>query len=148
MSTVQNNLQTSRYEMFVEGQLAGTVQYRMENDQLWLMSTEILPLADGRAVPEEFLLEVLQDLRRRRIEVLPFCAIAREFMMANPRFLGLVPKDPPGHFPLLRDSAALALQMGADMVPANRLKHKRPERKRTAAEANPSAVRSAVAAAK
>lgn len=158
MSTVQNNLEVSRYEMFVGGQLAGTAQYRMENGQLWLMSTSMLPLTEGRAVPEEFLLEVFNDLRRRRIEVLPFCATAREFMMANPRFIDLVPKTPPGHFPHLRETGIPAPHMGAATVPVSKLKHKRSEQKRAAAavgaavvpvaaDDSPIAVYSAVAVA-
>ncbi len=108
MPTVLNNLDMSRYEMFVDGQLAGILEYRMENDQIWLMSTEMYALAEVMTPVSDLLLGVLQNIRRRRIEVLPFCPVVRKFMVDNPLFLGLVPEDPPGHFPLRRESAALS----------------------------------------
>lgn len=108
MSTVQNNLALSQYELYVDGQLAGAIKYRMENDQLWLMSTEMFSLLEGRADPVQFMLGTLRDLSRRRIEVLPFCPLAREFMISTPTFLALVPTDPPGHFPPLRKSASVS----------------------------------------
>lgn len=110
MSTVQNNLELSRYEMYVEGQLAGVIKYRMENDQLWLMSTEMFTLLEGHADPAHFMLGALRDISRRRIEVLPFCPLAREFMLKTPNFLSLVPTDPPGHFPLMRKGREFATE--------------------------------------
>lgn len=113
MSTVQNNLELSQYEMYVEGQLAGVTKYRMENDQLWLMSTEMFPLLEGSADPAHFMLGTLRDISRRRIEVLPFCPVAREFMLNTPNFLTLVPTDPPGHFPLMRKAVGFATEQGS-----------------------------------
>lgn len=106
MPTVQNNLELSCYEVYERGQIAGILKYRMENGQMWLMSTHMSPLSEGPAVAEGKAIRlVLQDLWRRKIEVLPFCPVVRQFMMKNPLFLEYLPEDPPGHFPLLREGA-------------------------------------------
>ena len=111
--TVQNNLEVSRYELYKDGQLAGFLKYRMEGDHMWLLSTEMTAEYEEPALAEKLLLGVLQDVRRRRIGVLPFCPVVRQTMLENPHFLRLIPANPPGHFPLLMDAVELMYDRGA-----------------------------------
>lgn len=109
MPTVQNNLEVSRYELYDDGQLAGTLAYRMENGQMWLMEARLLHLTEGnRFTLDEFLVRVFQDLMRRRIEVLPYCPEVRKSILRHPQYLKFIPQTLPGHFPLLSESAAAA----------------------------------------
>lgn len=103
MPKVHNNLERSCYEVYEHGQVVGILKYKMENGQIWLMSTHTSPMAEVPALVETQLIRlVFEDLWRRKVEVLPFCPAVRAFMMANAVFMATLPEDPPGHFPLLR----------------------------------------------
>lgn len=121
--TVQNNLESSRYEMYLDGQRAGFLKYRMENGQMWMLGTQMTAEHEDPALTQQLLLRVLQDIRKRRIAALPFCPAARQAMLENPQFLKLIPADPPGHFPLLMDAVELMHHRGAATVSLRDGKH-------------------------
>lgn len=116
MPKVQNNLEVSRYELYLDGQLAGFLKYRMEGDQMWLLTTEMVAEYQDPTLVQTLMSWVLRDVRRRRIEILPFCPVVRQAMLENPQFLRLIPADPPGHFPLLMDAVELMYDRGAATV--------------------------------
>ncbi len=114
--TLQNNLDLTRYELYQDGQLAAFLQYRMENGQMWLLTTQSLPECPEPALVDVLLLWVLGDVLRRRVEVLPFCPLTRQAMVENPKFLRLIPANPPGHFPLLPTQTGLPQNRKAKSV--------------------------------
>ncbi|AIY03118.1 hypothetical protein ART_3519 [Arthrobacter sp. PAMC 25486] len=107
MSQIQNNLSASRFEFYEAGALSMTLRYCMHNGQIWLLDTSMSSTYDQQAQLNYFYLWVLQDIQRRRIEVLPFCPKARQYMLANPHFLDFIPNNPPGHFTELKTTAGL-----------------------------------------
>lgn len=113
MSTIQNNLMTSQYESYIDGELAFVLRYHMEGGQMWMLSVDTPKLMDRTSYGpgwrmDAFLHEVFTDVHRRRMEVLPFSPRARAFVMKHPEFLHLVPGKTPGHFPDLRLAAAFS----------------------------------------
>lgn len=84
-----------------------TLRYCMHNGQIWLLDTSMSSTYDQQAQLNYFYLWVFQDIQRRRIEVLPFCPKARQYMLANPHFLDFIPNNPPGHFTELKTTAGL-----------------------------------------
>lgn len=107
MSKVQNNAMSSRYELFADGAAVLTLRYRMEHGQMWMLSMENSAARMTRKNVDAFLVQVFQDVHRRRLEALPFCPTVRDFVVRNPTFLQLLPKETPGHFPDLHRTAAL-----------------------------------------
>lgn len=97
---------------------------------MWLLTTQSLPECPEPVLVDVLLLRVLGDALRRRIEVLPFCPLTRQVMLENPRFLRLIPANPPGHFPLLctttgvlqdREAKSAGRKSGRAAVAANNL---------------------------
>lgn len=107
MSQIQNNLSASRFEFYEAGALSMTLRYCMHKGQIWLLDTSMTSTYDQQAQLNYFYLWVLHDIQRRRIEVLPFCPKARQYMLANPHFLDFIPNNPPGHFTELKTTAGL-----------------------------------------
>ena len=80
MRTIQNNQFHSRIELYEDGRLAGFIQYRMQDRQIWLLHTLISTQCKDLSLVDDLLGRALQDLQRRRIEVLPFCPAVRHYM--------------------------------------------------------------------
>ncbi len=110
MVKVQNNPLASQYEQYVDGDLIFVLRYHMEHGQMWMLSVKTSALEVTPQRVDEFLLQVFQDVHRRRIEVLPFSPRIRAFMVKNTVLLRLVPNKTPGHFPNLPTAAALLQQ--------------------------------------
>ncbi|MGP7959453.1 GNAT family N-acetyltransferase [Sanguibacter sp. A247] len=92
--TVIDAPDASRYEIAVDGTLAGFVDYRLEGHVIALTHTETLPIFAGQGLAKELITSVLDDVRQRDLAVLPFCSYARATIARDPgRWLDLVPAD-------------------------------------------------------
>jgi GNAT superfamily N-acetyltransferase len=61
-------------------------------------------------VGQALIREALEDARRRRLAVMPFCRLTRAFLTAHPPYLQLVPPAQRGRFKFL-PSQSLPAQM-------------------------------------
>jgi uncharacterized protein len=67
-----------RYEIAVDGELAGFVEYRERDGALDLVHTEVLPAFEGRGLAGRVAQFALDDARRQGRRVVPSCSyIAR-----------------------------------------------------------------------
>jgi uncharacterized protein len=101
--TVRDNSARSRYEIYDGEQLAGFTTYKVSDGQISLVHTEIAPEFGGRGLARLLVSEELEDARRRRLAVLPFCPYVRKVIAQNPdAYLDLVPEAERDRFGLPR----------------------------------------------
>jgi len=98
MQTVHDNPADSEFDMYIDGEIAGWVRYRVEGHEIWMLYTGISRGFHDRGLAEPLIQTALDQAHRRRIGVLPFCPLVRQYMKAHPQYLGLIPADRAGLF--------------------------------------------------
>lgn len=93
MQAIRNDFEASKFVAYVEGQVAGSLRYRIRDGQMWLLEVEVDPRWQGLGLADGLIREALGEACRRRLPVLPLCQEARIHLLAHPRFLRLVPSE-------------------------------------------------------
>jgi uncharacterized protein len=88
-----DNLEASRYEMHVNGELAGFVEYRLRGEVISLVHTEIESPFQGAHLATHLARFSLDDARKRGLEVLPSCPYITSWIKKHPDYTDLVPED-------------------------------------------------------
>lgn len=89
----EDNSAESRYEISVDGELAGFVQYRAKPGLIALIHTEIDDRFEGQGLGRGLIAHALDDARARGLAVLPFCPFANAYIQRHPEYIDLVPED-------------------------------------------------------
>jgi uncharacterized protein len=97
---VTDQPQRSRFEVYVDGELAGFADYRHTGDRLSFPHTKVVDKFTGQGLATALIRTALDEARKRGAGVLPFCSFVREFIVRNPEYLDLVPADQRPHFGL------------------------------------------------
>jgi uncharacterized protein len=87
---VVRNDDANRYELYADGQLASIADYRRIGDTLDLHHTETRHGFRGRGLAAELVRGVLDDVRERKLTVVPSCWFVADFIEANPQFAELL----------------------------------------------------------
>jgi uncharacterized protein len=90
---VTDNPAESRYEIHVDGELAGFTQYHMHQGVAAFIHTEIKSAFGGRGLASILIRQTLDDVRRRGLVVQPFCPFVRAVIAKNSEYHDLVPQD-------------------------------------------------------
>ena len=96
VTTVRDNPDNHRYEIYDGDQLAGFSEYNLlTSGKIAFTHTQVDPAYSGRGLARTLVAEELDDARRRGLAVLPFCPYVRKVIAADPvRYLHLVlPQD-------------------------------------------------------
>src|SRR5215207_7544245 len=88
---VADNQDENRYEISVEGELAGFVSYRTKPDEIALVHTEIDDRFERQGLGGRLIAHALDDARERGVAVLPFCPFAKAYVQRHPAYVDLVP---------------------------------------------------------
>ncbi len=80
-----------RYELSVEGEVAGFSAYRTRPGRIEFIHTEVDERFQGRGLGERLIRFALEDARERGLAVLPVCPFVRAFIERNREFEALVP---------------------------------------------------------
>jgi uncharacterized protein len=88
-ATVQDNPAEQRFETDTT---AGPVvaNYRWDGDLLVIFHTEVPRELRGRGIGETFVRGVLDEVRRRKLKVVPLCWFVRGFVERNPEYRDLM----------------------------------------------------------
>ena len=90
-TTVRDNPDESRYELVVDGRLAGIAQYRLNSERITMYHTEVEPEFEGRGLGDELARAALDDVRRRGLVLVPLCPFIAAFIRRHPgEYLDLV----------------------------------------------------------
>lgn len=102
MSTdVRDNPDASRFEIHVDGALAGFAAYRRPDEAtIAFTHTEIDDSYAGQGLAKVLGKEALDAVRGAGLAVLPFCPFIRGFIAKNAEYLDLVPEDRRAQFDL------------------------------------------------
>ena len=90
---ITDNPAASRYELRVNGELAGFVVYGLRGQEIRLVHTEVDPRFQGAGLATHLARFSLDDARRRQLAVLPFCPYIRAWIKKHPEYTDLVPRE-------------------------------------------------------
>jgi uncharacterized protein len=94
----------SRFEVRVDGDIAGYVEYRRRPGRIAFIHTLIDPRFERRGLASTLVREALSEARSEGLAVLPFCPFVRGYIAGHTaEYLGLVPEDMRAKFDLPAD---------------------------------------------
>jgi len=74
----------SRYEIKVDGELAGLAQYRLDGDRIVFTHTEVNPDQGGKGLGSKLVEFAVLDARARELAIVPACPFVKEWIEENP----------------------------------------------------------------
>lgn len=80
----------SRFEITVDGALAGFAEYRARPSDITFTHTEVNEAYQGRGLAGRLIRTALDTARRRGLVVIPLCPYVAGFIRRNPDYLPLV----------------------------------------------------------
>lgn len=89
-TTVRDNPERSRYELLVDGRLAGFTEYRPGGDAVVFPHTVVAPALRGRGLGEILVREALDDARSRGWRIVPACWYVAQFVDEHPGYEDLL----------------------------------------------------------
>jgi len=87
---VVDNPERSRYELHVDGQLAGFILYRVQPGVVTMVHTEIEPEQEGHGLGSILAAGALDDVRARGLKVRPLCPFVSLYIRRHPEYADLV----------------------------------------------------------
>jgi predicted GNAT family acetyltransferase len=93
LEVVNNNL-LSRFEIFLDGQIAGFAEYKIEGHTIKFPHTEVDPAFGGKGVGRALVEFALNDAKKQGKFVAPICPFVARAIAKNPEnYLELVPES-------------------------------------------------------
>ena len=87
-----------RFELTVDGELAGFVAYREEDGRRTLVHTEVDPAFEGQGLGGKLAAGVLEQLRERGEEIVPVCPFITSYIGKHPEYVDVVVPEMRGRF--------------------------------------------------
>jgi predicted GNAT family acetyltransferase len=81
----------SRFEITVDGQLAGFAAYRRRDGAVEFSHTEIGPEFEGQGLGSRLVASALDAVRAQGLAVRPYCPFVRRWLTRHPAYVDLVP---------------------------------------------------------
>ena len=94
----------SRFEIRVDGDVAGFTEYRRRPGLIAFIHTLIDPRFEGRGLASQLVRTALSEARSDGLSVLPFCPFVRSYIAGHSDYLDLVPSDMRAEFQLTGDA--------------------------------------------
>jgi predicted GNAT family acetyltransferase len=83
---VRDNPDRSRFEILVDGELAGLATYRVRDGTVIVTHSEIDPSFRGRGLAGELARQTLDTLRERGDRVVPACPYFAKYVAEHPEY--------------------------------------------------------------
>jgi len=90
---VRDAPERERYEVTVDGVLAGHLDYMLREGLIALVHTEVEEHHEGQGLGSRLIRFALDDARRRELAVLPFCPFVKSFIERHREYADLVPAN-------------------------------------------------------
>jgi predicted GNAT family acetyltransferase len=87
---VADNPSEGRFDLFADGELAGSAYYRIEDDAIAFTHTEVDDAYEGQGLGSRLASSALDEVRGRGLAVLPYCPFMRAYIQRHPEYLELV----------------------------------------------------------
>ena len=88
--SVINNEAASRYEIHVDGQLAGFADYTTQPGVIAIPHTQVDPAYEGRGLGSRLARAALDDIRQQGMHVAPHCPFIATYIKRHPEYADLV----------------------------------------------------------
>jgi uncharacterized protein len=88
--TVTDRPNELRYEIEVDGEVAGFLMYRIEPGVLELVHTDVDPKWEGKGVGAALVQGALDDVRARGLKMRPYCPFVAAYIRRHPEYEDLV----------------------------------------------------------
>ena len=87
------NNELSRFEIYLDGELAGFAEFKLRDGKMALPHTEIDPKFGGQGLGSALIQYVLDDAAIKKLLVAPLCPFVSKYIGKNPdKYLFLVPE--------------------------------------------------------
>ncbi len=86
VDVVNNNEAQSRYEVHVDGALAGFLEYRTIGDVIALVHTEVDEAYAGQGLGGQLAKFALDDAQARGVKVSPLCPFVAKYIDKHPEY--------------------------------------------------------------
>jgi predicted GNAT family acetyltransferase len=83
---VTNNEAESRYELHVDGALAGFLEYRTVGDVIAMVHTEVDEAYAGQGLGAQLAKFALDDAQARGVKVSPLCPFVAKYIDRHPEY--------------------------------------------------------------
>ena len=93
----------SRFEIQVDGEVAGFSEYRRRPELIAFVHTLIDARFEGQGLASQLVRAALDEARAQGLVVLPFCPFVRGYIERHTEYLDLVPEDMRAKFDLPAD---------------------------------------------
>ncbi len=90
----------SRFEIRVDGDVAGFTEYRRRPQLIAFIHTLTDPRFEGQGLASNLVRTALSEARAEGLSVLPFCPFVRGYIARHTEYLDLVPEDMRARFDL------------------------------------------------
>ena len=87
---IADNPDESRYEAYLDGQVAGYSEYVMRHGRIMFTHTVVDPELEGRGIGSQLVREELDDVRRRGLMVIAKCPFVRAYIQRHPEYQDLL----------------------------------------------------------
>ena len=94
----------SRFEVHVDGEVAGFTEYRRRPGLIAFIHTLTDPRFEGQGLASQLVRTALTEARAHGLSVLPFCPFVRAYIAGHTEYLDLVPEDMRAKFDLPADA--------------------------------------------
>ncbi|QEO14162.1 N-acetyltransferase [Agromyces intestinalis] len=96
MSDIVRNDERHRYELRVDGDLAGFAAFREEPGRIVFTHTVVLPAYEGRGLGSRLAESALGDAVSRGLVIVPECPFIAAYVRRHPEYAGSVERTTPG----------------------------------------------------
>jgi predicted GNAT family acetyltransferase len=97
---VRDNPAEQRFEVLVDGRVAGFARYQLMGEDYAFTHTEIDDAYEGQGLGSALVRGLLETTRDRGAAVLPYCPFVRGYIERHPEYLPLVPESRRARFDL------------------------------------------------
>lgn len=87
---VVDNSGESRFEVHVDGKVAGFADYRLLPTKIVFTHTEVLPDYEGKGMASRLVKTALETSRATGLRVVPLCPYVKDYIERHPEFADLV----------------------------------------------------------
>lgn len=91
--SVRDHPQEHRYELTRGDEVAGRVEYKIRDDVMTVVHTEVDDAYEGKGLGSALLRGALDDARARELAVVPICPFTRSYLQRHPEYAELVPAE-------------------------------------------------------
>jgi uncharacterized protein len=91
--TIADNTEGRRYELRVDGEMAGFLTYRLHAGLIELVHTEIDEEFEGKGLGSRLISFALDDARKQGLAVLPSCPFVNDYIQRHRQYVDLVPEE-------------------------------------------------------